>query len=79
MALAPFWLDDCFDSDPEEFEKRLVAHRKFQAAIKSAQAAAMQAAELATDGEFVPGRPVPNQAARSAFIDALGLTIPFEQ
>jgi hypothetical protein len=79
MALAPFWLDDCFDSDPDAFEKRLLDHRKFRAAIKSAQAAALQAAEAESEdsgGPMVIGRPSPRQAARSAFIDSLGLSIP---
>lgn len=82
MALAPFWLDDCFEGDPEEFEKHLVAHRKFRAAIKIAQAASMQAAAAEaedSEGPMPVGRLSPTQAARSAFIEALGLTINYPE
>jgi hypothetical protein len=70
--LPPHWLDDVF-ADPGKAASALAEHKVFQAALaKAQQAFTEQQTRLAQASPGFLG-PSPAQAARVAFIEALGL------
>ncbi len=78
MALAPFWMDDCFTGDPDKFDSGVRHHRRFQAAVARAKATFLETQEGIDQNPGICGA-APSQAARVAFLQAMGLSEASEQ
>lgn len=74
MALAPFWLDDVFEGGTENSVEKLRLSKRFKAAIARAEAAYLQTQDTIEQNPGICGAS-PEQAAREAFLESVGLCI----